>query len=155
MSCSVTCYTIFEHSLSDSDVLQMHMWNSSHLIIYIFLFFNNCLRCVLISENCIHRLKIKITWTTISAKHNVQSTCVLVSFNFTYRYLYEFYFNDYISGGSYGLSYKNNRTFVTYDREYMKNQCTCEDKVGWWNYGGEHANLNGEYIIPGTSPSSC
>jgi len=60
-----------------------------------------------------------------------------------------FYFNNHISGDIHGLSFNNNCPFAAYDRD-ATGFCANLDKGGWWYYQCAYANLNGEYIIPGT-----
>jgi hypothetical protein len=54
-------------------------------------------------------------------------------------------------GDSQGLYHENGRNFATYDRDV--DACAKRDHGGWWYYTCAYANLNGEYITPGTISS--
>ena len=57
----------------------------------------------------------------------------------------------YTIGDNQGLSFHNGYGFVTYDRDQYN--CAHRDRGGWWYYSCAYANLNGEYVIPGTVSS--
>jgi ficolin len=62
---------------------------------------------------------------------------------------YCFVFN---TGDLNGLSYHNGRHFSTFDMDRDRTgwNCAIQDHGGWWYRGCAYANLNGEYITPGT-----
>lgn len=58
----------------------------------------------------------------------------------------------YFSGDSYGLSLNRGYSFSTHDRD-NSNNCPQIVRGGWWYASCAYANLNGEYITPGTTHS--
>ncbi|XP_060576204.1 angiopoietin-related protein 2-like [Ruditapes philippinarum] len=56
------------------------------------------------------------------------------------------------AGDGFGLSYHNGRKFSTFDmdRDGVGINCAIEDHGGWWYNFCAHANLNGEYVTPGS-----
>jgi hypothetical protein len=59
----------------------------------------------------------------------------------------------FVAGDGEGLSYNNNCKFSTYDRDVSTNNCAVKDRGGWWFSNCAYANLNGEYVTPGTKRS--
>ena len=62
----------------------------------------------------------------------------------------------YNAGDVYGLSYSNGYKFSTYDVDQdgsSSRNCAVLDHGGWWYKWCVHANLNGEYVTPGTKRS--
>ena len=51
-----------------------------------------------------------------------------------------------------GLSYNNGSAFTTYDRDMDRSadNCGIKDHGGWWYRDCTYANLNGEYVAPGS-----
>ncbi|XP_053387987.1 fibrinogen C domain-containing protein 1-B-like isoform X2 [Mercenaria mercenaria] len=57
------------------------------------------------------------------------------------------------AGDSHGLSYNNGHHFSTYDADrdgISSKHCAVKDHGGWWYAKCAFANLNGEYVTPGT-----
>ncbi|XP_053390846.1 fibrinogen-like protein A [Mercenaria mercenaria] len=57
------------------------------------------------------------------------------------------------AGDRHGLSYNNGYHFSTYDadRDSYSGNCAVGRHGGWWYNHCVYANLNGEYVTPGTS----
>ncbi|XP_060577785.1 microfibril-associated glycoprotein 4-like, partial [Ruditapes philippinarum] len=56
------------------------------------------------------------------------------------------------AGDDFGLSYHNGKNFSTFDmdRDGSSINCAIDDHGGWWYNYCALANLNGEYVTPGT-----
>ncbi|XP_060593871.1 adhesion G protein-coupled receptor B2-like [Ruditapes philippinarum] len=56
------------------------------------------------------------------------------------------------AGDDYGISYHNGNRFSTFDmdRDETSRNCAMTDHGGWWYNSCALANLNGEYVTPGT-----
>ena len=61
----------------------------------------------------------------------------------------------YVIGDGEGLSYNSGAAFSTYDRDVdeTNKNCAVYDHGGWWYKNCAYANLNGEYVTPGTKSS--
>lgn len=60
-----------------------------------------------------------------------------------------------IIGDEQGLSYNKGYSFTRFDHDVdgRSGNCAVVDHGGWWYYSCAYANLNGEYITPGTVSS--
>ena len=61
-----------------------------------------------------------------------------------------------IGDDGYGLSFNNGSSFTTRDRDVdarPNDNCGVLDHAGWWYNSCTHANLNGDYVEPGSQSS--